>query len=419
MHVASHAHPVSARKNRRLEIHPRSPRIVDGFVRFECAIRRVDEAGSDERILWYEIPEGLPRIDSDDAEPFLIALLMDAMMEGRDLHVGGRVGFQLLSNLHEFMSAWSRWFPDAYRVVEVSADWVDLEPASTGLPHDGAVLLHTGALDATCTLYRHLHGMEGFRSRQISACVMIQGHLLSLDQKEKFARGLALAREALAGQGISVHPLRTNFREVIRTRWNDVYGVAAISALQFLKPLARSCLISGAKAYDDRNAFPTGPDPIRVPGGSNPLTNALLSSDSMKVLHDGARYDFVEKVEIVSRWPEGTRCLRVCWRGSQLEPHCGVCEECVRTKLAYLALGKVPPESLGAPPTMRVLLGLLPMGSDCRSELRQVLQCARKNGIAEPWVRELSICLRLEPHLKRFLHLKWIFRRVFDKVRGR
>lgn len=389
------------------------PRNEGGLVHRGCILRRIDSGGSDDVELWYELPAGLPPIAPDDAEPFLIAAIMDAMRENRALHIRGGVSFQLLSNLGEFMVAWAKWFPDLYHVVATSAETITTSPRSDLPPHDSAVVLHTGALDATSTIRRHVLGTEGHRTRRIAACAMIHGHLIALESREKFDRAFALAKNVADGIGAPLHPVRTNAPLVLRTHWSHLYGAAAISALQFFKPLARSCLISGSKAYDSAHAFPSGSD-AGMPCGSNPFTNALLSSDSMQVLHDGSGYGFVEKVRFVAEWPEGRRNLRVCWRGTQLEPHCGVCEECVRTKLAFMALSSPLPETMGRPPSAREILALAPMTPDCRHELEQVLAYCRAQDLRAPWVRTLALCLRLAPAASKLRHLKWL---LLDRFR--
>lgn len=412
MNPASEDEPRSG-SSRRMELVLESPRSQGDIVHRECVLRRFDPSGTSDAHLWYELPARLPSIAPDDAEPFLIAAIMDAMLENRPLHVHGRVSFQLLSNLHEFMAAWSKWFPNVYHIVETSADSVVAEPGPDLPPHDSAVVLHTGALDATSTIRRHVDGTEGHRTRRIAACAMIHGHLIPIGSQEKFDRGFELARKAIDSIGAPLYPVRTNCREVLRTHWSDLYGAAAISALYFFKPLARSCIISGSKAYDSLYAFPNGSN-AAVPCGSNPFTNVMLSSASMQVLHDGSAYGFVEKAAIVAQWPEGHRSLRVCWRGSQLEPHCGICEECVRTKLAFMALAKPIPDTMGSPPTAREIMALLPMTPDCRLELKQVLAYCRGNGVVAPWVRTLALCLRLDRYASKFRHLKWL---VYDRFR--
>jgi hypothetical protein len=395
----------SSLPSRRLEVLLAPPQVGETFIRHRCILRRIDGPEHVDATLWYELPAHLPQISPDDAEPFLIASIMDAMQENRSLHVGGKVSFQLLSNLQEFMVAWSRWLPDIFRVVELTADAVTTSPAPSDLAHDSAVTAHTGGIDASCTLYRHSRGRDGHRSRRITACAVVHGFLIALDQEEKFDRSFALAQSGLDSLGLVAYPVRTNYREVVRTHWNNVYGVAMVSLLQFLKPMGRSCLINAHKPYDD----------LVFPRGSNPITDAFLSSDSLQVLQDGSRFDRVEKTSIVAEWPEGTRHLRVCWKGGQIEAHCGKCEECIRTKLGFLAIGRPYPDSLGASPTTWEILALESLNSASRTDFQKILDHARRCGIKAPWVRALGFRLRFERFSSRLAHYRWRILRALGR----
>jgi len=393
-------------RSRRLEIHLRPAEGLDGGTRHSCVLRRIDGPEHHDAILWYELPAHLPRIAPDDAEPFVLAALMDAMGEDRELHAHGRVGFQLLSNLHEFMVAWSRWLPGTFHVVRLTADEVADGRNPSAPEPDTAVTPHTGAIDATSTLYRHTHGLEGARTRRIVAVPVLHGFLIPLGNRAKFDASFALAKEALDGLGLEAHPLRTNIREVVRTHWSHVYEVAMVSALQFLKPMARSCLINAPKPYDD----------LLFPRGSNPITDPLLSSDSFRVLHDGSGYSRIEKAAQFLPWTEGVRTLRVCWAGSQIEANCGVCEECLRTKLVFLALGEPIPASLGAAPTSGQILSMDPIDGAGIAEFRSILAHCRRNGIRASWVRALRWRIALEPVYRRFEHQRWLLRRAIERV---
>ena len=396
--------PSAHRSPCRMDIILLEPTRREGaFVRHRAVIRRHDANGATDTPLWYEVPAHLPQIAAHDAEPFLIAALMDAMREERDVHAAGTVSYQLLSNLHEFMVAWSRWLPDTFHVVGLSADSISTAPPLDLPPHDSAVTAHTGGIDASCTLFRHSRGLDGPRSRRITACAVVHGFLIGLDQEEKFARSFALAEAGLASLGLPAYPVRTNCREAIRTHWDHVYSAAMVSVLQFFKPLGRSCLVNAHKPYDD----------LLFPRGSNPITDALLSSDSLQVLQDGSRFDRLEKTAIVLEWPEGFENLRVCWKGDQLEANCGKCEECIRTKLAFLALGKPYPQSLGATPTRGEILAMEEMSPASRADFVRIQSQAQRNGCKDPWVSALAFRLRFEQASAKISHWRWRLRRWF------
>src|SRR5262249_26449907 len=48
---------------------------------------------------------------------------------------------------------------------------------------------------------------------------------------------------------------------------------------------------------------------LNIHSGSHPLTDPLLGSDRIRVVHDGAERDFLDKARVVAEWPEAARRL--------------------------------------------------------------------------------------------------------------
>lgn len=389
-----------------IELSPRAPAPLDpGFVRCECVLRRRDQDRTEESRLWYDVPRDVTPLAMDDAEPFLIAAVFDAMREARRIRVCGAVGRELLSNLQEFMVAWSKWVPGTYRPVEIEVDTIVSDGPGPAAEPGTAVAAFSGGVDASCTVWRHSQAMEGHRSRRIVAGILIQGFDIRLDQAEKFDWSLGNAKDTLASVGVPALPLKTNFREAIRTNWDHSHGAAVVAALQFFKTMAPAGLVGSSKPYNG----------LVFPYGSNPVSDPLLSSSTFAVLHDGSRFDRTEKVAEISRWPEGKKNLRVCWKGSQTGANCGKCEKCIRTKLSFLALGVECPTSLGAPPTVREILGLSFASRAILVDFTQILENCRRHRVQGRWILPLRIRLFLHPLFAKVFHLRWKAKRLLGK----
>jgi hypothetical protein len=76
---------------------------------------------------------------------------------------------------------------------------------------------------------------------------------------------------------------------------------------------------------------------------SGPVTDLLLSTDTLEFIHQGAIYQRVEKVQAISKWKLAQQNLRVCphsvFRDDGL--NCSRCEKCIRTMLVLYALGEM------------------------------------------------------------------------------
>ena len=123
-----------------------------------------------------------------------------------------------------------------------------------------------------------------------------------------------------------------------------------------------------------------------LPWGSHPLTDRLLSSRGFEVHHDMV-FTRVEKLKALSAWPEALEGLKVCWEGqyrfdTSPDLNCCVCDKCVRTMLAFRALGQEIPSSFPGELTTDKVRRLKdkPFDWSRLMFLNEVLDAARENG---------------------------------------
>src|SRR6056297_1190827 len=62
--------------------------------------------------LFYSFPKTIEPPDDIDCDSYLIAILFDAMAEGRSIIVKGSVSRLLLLNLKKYIGCWHKWVPE-------------------------------------------------------------------------------------------------------------------------------------------------------------------------------------------------------------------------------------------------------------------------------------------------------------------
>lgn len=326
-----------------LILRPLPPRSEGGWWRLRCALIRADavDPAQVEQEAWLEVPAADQPLDWDpaDLEPFAIALVMAAMREGRDLLIDGAVSLRLLAGLEEWVGHWSRLRPGRYHRIALRLSTPDCPPprcppASPQL----AVVAFSGGIDARYSLWRHRHGVVQHRRRRLVAAVIVQGLDLPLNLPEAFATAQAEAQLSLDSLGLPLLPVRTNLRQLTGAGIDEAHGVVLVACLQLLKARAGTALIGSSEPYDDL-----------VPGwGSSPVTDHLLSSDSLHIVHDGAEDDRCDKIRLLARWPDSTVNLRVCFHYELARGrNCLRCEKCLRTIAGFAVQGLPVPASLG------------------------------------------------------------------------
>ena len=392
-----------------LELRPQRAGTVDGWTRHACEVLRLDGDRLQSRhSLWFDLPPEAPVWDDADAEPYLIACLMQAMHEGRSLRVRGRVSRMLLENLEEYAAFWVTTAPARYQHVAVDVDEVSPQACAPSPPTDtahpaAAIAAFSGGLDASFLVWRHHSGLAGLRTRQIRAAVMVAGFDIPCDSRVHFDASFAVANGTLQSLGMVLHPLRTNLRQVIKVPGEDLHGTSLAACLQFYKAIAPTALLGSCEPYNH----------LVTPWGSSPLIDHLLSSASLRIVHDGAEYTRSDKARLLAAWPFGADRIRVCWSDTHPGTNCLACEKCLRTMANFAVHGLPIPASLGGDvDRLNQRISTVRLRSTAQAAEWRALRLVRRPGARDRWQRWITRLLwryqlrsvfhaRLRPWLRR------------------
>ena len=349
------------------------PGYEDDSIFLSCRIERIDQPTL---WLWYRVPQQYATSLNPRADAFVVGSLFTAMRIGHPLHVHGTVSASLLRNLEEFQGAWRCWRPSQYQVVEVTADHesTDLLPR-----RDHAIFGFSGGVDSTFTLYRHTRQLAGRRSRRLGAGLLVHGFDIPLAQTATFQTVKERMQRVLNEHDIECIPLVTNFQDM-GDDWEDAFGVGLASCLWLFAGGYGGGLIASGEPYHH----------LKLPWGSSPVTDHLLSADDMPMIHDGAEYARIDKIAVIGAWEEARRHLRVCWEGPRPDANCGVCEKCIRTMLCFRALDLGLPECFQEEVTDQQILALHGLSQGAVSKLAQIVTVARQRGVSASWMEALE-----------------------------
>ncbi len=344
-----------------------------------CTITRMDDnVQIDQRQLWFQFSDKIVPPEDSDCDSYLLAMLMDAMAEGRSIIVKGSVSKQLLSNLVEYQAIWNKWLPNVYRLIEISVDSIREKDEQVA----GAICAFSGGVDATFSVWRHTQKKNSYRTQTINLCAFVQGFDIPLADDDAFYSAKKRAEETLSDVGLSLESIKTNFTEVSSASWEHSHGCALVAALSNFKLAAGICVVGSSDPYSALN----------MSWGSTPVADHLLSSESFDVLHDGASHTRPEKVDAIALWSVGVNNLRVCWEGDVKDKNCGHCEKCLRTQFNFLASGKVIPRCFPVSNIEEIVFErmMILKNDGRRAEWSQILEYANLNNIKSPWVTQLD-----------------------------
>jgi hypothetical protein len=261
---------------------------------------------------WIDLPADLaPRRLPGDA--LVLMLLPLACYFDEDIVLDEPVDALLHENLKGVQHVWRSWYP---RLSYVQIHAPVAAPTPEGRPR-GTLSSFSGGIDSFFSLLRH-------RDR-VTHLLSIAGFNTPMDDLDNMRRDLGPIAQMLGKRHV---PVRTNIR----------YGdnpPTPYSITEMMCDMAHGCLLAAfAHLMQDRfdvYLIPATHHYARLhPYGSHPLTDPLFSSASLRVVHDGAAFDRIERTEFVARSDEALSVLHVCTRDFN-HGNCSTCQKCLRT----------------------------------------------------------------------------------------
>jgi hypothetical protein len=335
--------------------------------------------------LWYSVPhDQFQYISIDLMDPFVIGSLLKAMEDEATLRVHGSVSASLLNNLEEFQMIFSTWFSDKYRSIDIVAETEKEETKC----NDKVILSFSGGVDGAFCALNHVLRKGPIKRKlfDVDAILYIEGFDVNIDYDAQCRNVVERNRRLFANYPhLKFLNVRTNLKYLLSIKrfWMSHACVIASVASLFRNHWG-GCLVGSSHSYLHLR-----------PWGSHPLTDRLLSSRSFEMHHDMV-FKRMEKLEALFSWPEALKNLKVCWEGQYRydtlpDTNCCQCDKCVRTMLAFKALGFEIPASFPEDLTVEKVEGLKnkPFDWSRLMFLNEVLESARQRGLEKMPVFEV------------------------------
>ena len=330
-----------------------------------------------------------------NVEWFISIALLEAMATNRDIKVDSEVcvSAQLLEKLQEVQAVFSCWNPDLH-LVEIQAK------TSTKDSNFSAVgSFFSAGVDSSHTLIRHMD--------DISHLIMLRVFDMGDDQ-ESWDEHVSVQAAFASSLAKTLIPVETNARDWLddkRIAWGFAHGLllSAAGAALGLKRL----YIASSHTYD-----------YLLPWGSHALTDPMWSTESTKVIHDGAACPRTEKTREILQYPDIANNLKVCW--NNIHRNCGTCSKCVRSMTAIYLLGGST-RSLPPLDSLKLLRAIRAKTDSTATSLEDLMFLAKEVNnervfnILKTYYRKYQIS-KLWPLVDRVL-LGGVFRRLYRRIK--
>ncbi len=275
--------------------------------------------------VYFQFPIEYRDFVDESAAPFLIAMLVPAMIAGEPLESAVPASPELTFSLRRVHGLMHFWYPELHQVA-IRVPEMLLAPTPL---RNRAASFFSGGVDSFYTLLRYHRGER--LPVPLTHVVMMRGVETRLEGIVGVGDSENSAAEAAAAVGVRAIFGETNIRSVFRAHWENYYfgsGLAA-TAYALSRGFDYSCIPS---SLNYRNV---------IPHGSSPLLDELFSTPQLRIVHDGADARRPDKVARIVEWaPELVLSkLRVCTRNKGGDSNCGRCYKCVRTAISLDVIG--------------------------------------------------------------------------------
>jgi hypothetical protein len=301
------------------------------------------------------------------------AVLFKAMEAREDIDVRGPMTRTALYNLGEFQDAIHSFFENQYHHVEIRPDeLVDAHPPPRP---PRAVCLFSGGVDGAFSLLRHCRQPRADMP-PIEAALTL--HYRHIADEKGFERLLQRTQPLIEYVGVRRVAARTSLFRDAGQDLLDSFGAEFSWALHNYAVDHEYGLISSGPPYRA----------LALPYGSNPATDHLLSTGSMRIVHVGAAFSRAEKIAFLAQHPIALPTLQVC--GRSLEGNCGRCLKCVRTHLSFMAVGVDEVPCFPTPRLPLEAIEQMPIADALDlHRLRLLLAFVEQRGVRAQWVDRL------------------------------
>jgi hypothetical protein len=349
---------------------------------------------------WIDVPEPYSSYLSTSGDAWLALLLPFAVHLSEPLTISRPVDHELFVNVHELMRVWNCWYPHL-SPIRIEADVRD---QATQRAFGATAALFSGGVDAWFTFLTNNDPGRADRT-PIDDLLCVWGLDIPLSRPDDFSMLSQALASATSGSGTAFVDVATNLHQTpwwARSEWGPVAHGCALAAISHaLGNRYSRLLVPSSHRYDDL-----------VPWGSHPLTDPLLSSSLTRIVHDGAAFSRVQKMEEIAKSQEALDSLQVCWASGRYQ-NCGECPKCLRSMTTLYLLDALDrcPRFASNTIDKGMLAKNTPTDESSRAFLREVRALAMNKG-------KRDIARAIDRSLRRGRRIEFYIRSV-DRLLGR
>ncbi len=274
---------------------------------------------------------------SDDASPFLAAVLLPCMKTKENIYIDGNVSAKLLQNTHAIMNLIKKWNIGLSKVKIRCRD----------VTHDSQKPKFVGSFFTAGVDSFYTYLKKSKTKEKITHLILVHGFDIPLENKSFFKEVKKTIEKVAKEEKIQPVIIETNIGTIVEQRliWDFSHGGALGAVALFLRGGMKEIFISGAVKNNEL-----------FPYGTHPQLDKLWSTQTLSVQSIGGEHNRLEKIiHVVSKSPLALKYLRVCTQNIKGKYNCSRCHKCLITMI-YLYSADVLKEAKTFDPVLDLSL---------------------------------------------------------------
>lgn len=276
--------------------------------------------------VYFAYPESYKDGISQTNEPAAAALLLVSMLLGEQLDIRGAVSPKFARGLLEFGRVFHAWLPGELQKPHIVFDQIE-SPAQVS-EGTAVATAFSGGVDSLYTMCDNLPENQPLEQFRLTHGLFLHGFDIELHEVEAFHSAYLRFERLFQEHGLTLIPVETNAKAFSKYRidWMYMSGGCLLGAGLGLSNLLSTYYVSSGYSYHQI-----------WPNGNTPVTDHLLSTEKITIVHYGAHKKHSEKMKELSTWAVAHKYLRVCTNRPipSNGQNCSRCNKCLANMVRF------------------------------------------------------------------------------------
>jgi|LSQX01.3.fsa_nt_gb hypothetical protein len=273
---------------------------------------------------------------TENADAFLVGLLLLAMKNGEDIELKAPVSERLYYTISTYMiSALNLLNPELKKIKIIASE---LNSSNLNVAGSVGTGLSCG-VDSFTAIYDHLNVEEQYKINYFTLMnAGSHGDNGGEFSRELFHERFKLVKPYADERNIDIIAIDTNINEILMMKHVQTHTMRDMACILTLQKLFKYYYYASGYRFEYYKFVKDG-----CQGSYDLLTLNMLSTESISFFSAGSQYTRVERTEKISNYEPTYRYLNVCVVSSStgIARNCSVCHKCLRTELTLDILGKL------------------------------------------------------------------------------